>query len=243
MNENKPRKKPGRTPKPRGISEITPIKVHKALARIANAPPSNKRKALKQREAKFVEVFTSSAGTLTLTEAAIEAGYPKTTASRVGSDLTNPDKFPHVVAAIQRRQTELAFKYGTTFERHMKDLQYIRDKAIDAGAWAAAVQAEYRRGQALGTIYVDRKEIRHGTIDSMSKEEVQRKLDALRKLYQGSPEIVDVQITQSIEQEKKVDHTEEFLDEAGESLLSEDEEGDDEGEDLPGGVMGEPRNS
>jgi hypothetical protein len=93
----------------------------------------------------------------------------------------------------------------------------------------------------LGTIYVDRKEIRHGTIDSMSKEEVQRKLDALRKLYQGSPEIVDVQITQSIEQEKKVDHTEEFLDEAGKGLLSEDEEGDDEGEDHPGGIVGESR--
>jgi hypothetical protein len=39
----------------------------------------------------------------------------------------------------------------------------------------------------LGTIYVERKEIRHGTIDSMSKEEVQRKLDELKKLYGGPP--------------------------------------------------------
>jgi hypothetical protein len=69
----------------------------------------------------------------------------------------------------------------------MKDLQLIRDKALEAGAFAAAVQAEYRRGQALGTIYVERKEIRHGTIDSMSKEEVQRKLDELKKLYGGPP--------------------------------------------------------
>jgi hypothetical protein len=69
----------------------------------------------------------------------------------------------------------------------MRDLQIIRDKALDAGAFAAAVQAEYRRGQALGTIYVERKEIRHGTIDSMSKEEVQRKLDELKKLYGGPP--------------------------------------------------------
>jgi hypothetical protein len=69
----------------------------------------------------------------------------------------------------------------------MKDMQMIRDKAIESGAYAAAVQAEYRRGQALGTIYVERKEIRHGTIDSMSKEEVQRKLDELKKLYGGPP--------------------------------------------------------
>lgn len=190
-----------------------------------------------------MEIFTSAAGTLTLTEAALQAGYKPSVAAVRGSDLTNPDKFPHVVAAIQRRQAELNFKYGTTFERHMKDLQYIRDKAIEAGAWSAAVQAEYRRGQALGTIYIDRKEIRHGTIDSMSKEEVQRKLEALRKLYQGSPDIVDVQITQSIEQEKKVDHSEEFFNEAGESVLSEGEEGDDENEDNEGRVVGEPRNS
>jgi hypothetical protein len=101
--------------------------------------------------------------------------------------LTNPDINPHVVAAIQAYRADLASKYNTSYERHMRDLQIIRDKALDAGAFAAAVQAEYRRGQALGTIYVERKEIRHGTIDSMSKEEVQRKLDELKKLYGGPP--------------------------------------------------------
>jgi hypothetical protein len=72
----------------------------------------------------------------------------------------------------------------------MRDLQIIRDQALAAGAFGAAVQAEYRRGQALGSIYIDRKEIRHGTIDSMSKEEVMRKLEEIKKLY-GSP-LVDV---------------------------------------------------
>jgi hypothetical protein len=69
----------------------------------------------------------------------------------------------------------------------MRDLQRIRDAAMNAGAYGAAVQAEFRRGQALGTVYVERKEIRHGTIDSMSKEEVQRKLEELKKLYGGPP--------------------------------------------------------
>jgi hypothetical protein len=119
----------------------------------------------------------------------------------------------------------------------MQDLMTIRDKAMEAGAWSAAVQAEYRRGQALGTIYVDRKEIRHGTIDSMSKEEVQRKLEELRKIYQASPRVVDVEdvdVIQSIDNERNIDKpAEEVLDEAGNSLLSEDEEGDDEDEDHP----------
>ncbi|MFZ4101953.1 MAG: hypothetical protein ACOYKR_08355 [Sphingobacterium thalpophilum] len=89
------------------------------------------------------------------------------------------------MAAIQEYRAELASKYNTNYERHMRDLQIIRDKALESGAYAAAVQAEYRRGQALGTIYVERKEIRHGTIDSMSKEEVQRKLEELKRLYGG----------------------------------------------------------
>jgi hypothetical protein len=89
----------------------------------------------------------------------------------------------------------LAAKYGTTFERHMRDMQTIRDAALAAGAYGAAVQAEYRRGQALGTIYIDRKEIRHGTIDQMSKEEVEKKLEEIKRLYGGPPPqaILDVE--------------------------------------------------
>ena len=57
------------------------------------------------------------------------------------------------------------------------------------------MQAEYRRGQALGTIYVERKEIRHGTIDAMSKEEVQRKLEEIKQLYGGPPtRIIEMEI-------------------------------------------------
>ena len=240
MSETNEPKKRGR---PKKVSDLPKRRAARAQARIVTygAPLTGKRKPLKPREAKFVEIYAGADGTISLKEAALQAGYPEGSAANMGHLLTSPDKYPQVVAAIQRRQAELNAKHGTTFERHMKDLQFIRDKAIEAGAWAAAVQAEYRRGQALGTIYIDRKEIRHGSIDSMSKEEVQKKLEALRRLYQGSPEVVDVQITQSIEQNKKVDHSEEFMDEARASVLSEGEEGDDEGEDHEGGIVGEPR--
>jgi len=124
---------------------------------------------------------------VTLKEAAMRAGYKEGSASVMAWKLTNPKEYPHVVAAIQAYRAELASKYNTNYERHMRDLQIIRDKAIDAGAWAAAVNAEYRRGQALGTIYVERKEILHGTIDSMSKEDVQRKLTELKQLYGPAP--------------------------------------------------------
>lgn len=235
-----------RAPKSRGktlsISDVPKVRNPKAQARVLTAYiPAGKRKPLKPREAKFVEIWASADGKITAKEAAIQAGFPEKSAHNVGHLMTHPEKSPHVVEAIRRRQTELHMKYGTTFERHMKDLLYIRDKAIEAGAWAAAVQAEYRRGQALGNIYIDRKEIRHGTIDSMSKEEVQRKLEALRKIYQASPNVVDVEdakVIDSIEMEKKADHTEEFLDETGEQALSEDEDGDDEIPDNTVGVVG-----
>jgi hypothetical protein len=120
--------------------------------------------------------------------------------------LTNPAQYPHVVSAIQAYRAELNSKYGTNYDRHMRDLQLIRDKALEAGAYGAAVQAEYRRGQALGTIYVDRKEIRHGSIDSMSKEEVERKLAEIKKIYGASipAEIVEVKtmtVRESVERE------------------------------------------
>lgn len=172
----------------RDVWQTPPVIQQKSANRMATkVAPLSKQKTLNPKEWKFVQEYVSGDGRVTLKEAAIRAGYRPTSASVMAWKLTNPDINPHIVAAIQAYRAELASKYNTSYERHMKDLQMIRDKALEAGAYAAAVQAEYRRGQALGTIYVERKEIRHGTIDSMSKEEVQRKLDELKKLYGGPP--------------------------------------------------------
>jgi phage terminase small subunit len=181
-------------------------------ARITAPVKPHKPKVLTPQEWKFVEEFVSGDGHVTLKEAAIRAGYSEVWAKNRSRELTDPDKSPHIVAAIQERRRELGEKYATTFERHMRDLQVIRDQALAAGAYGAAVQAEYRRGQALGTIYIDRKEIRHGTIDSMSKEEVQRKLEEIKRLYGGNAgPIIDVtpkQIEEEPEEEEGPDGSE-----------------------------------
>jgi hypothetical protein len=169
--------------------------------RVTSPVKPHKPKVLTPQEWKFVEEFCAGDGHVTLKEAALRAGYSETWAKSRARELTDPEVSPHIVAAIQERRRELGEKYGTTFERHMRDLQVIRDQALAAGAYGAAVQAEYRRGQALGSIYIDRKEIRHGTIDSMSKEEVQRKLEEIKRLYGGGAgPIVDVTLKQ-IEEE------------------------------------------
>ena len=118
-----------------------------------------------------------------MSEAAERAGYTPKSAPVRASQMTNPHISPHVCAAIKRYRDELDSKFGVTYSRHIRDLQRIRDHALENGAYSAAVQAEYRRGQAQGDIYVSKSEIRHGSIDSMSKEEVQKALDELKKTY------------------------------------------------------------
>ena len=188
----------------RGISTPT-------LERLARPVKPHKNRELTTQEWKFVNEFVAGDGHVTLKEAVVRAGWPEKNAKRKAEDLTNPDINPHIVAAIQKARAEMAEKYGTTYERHMRDLQVIRDQALAAGAYGAAVQAEYRRGQALGTIYIDRKEIRHGTIDSMSKEEVMRKLEEIKKLYGNGSPIIDVtpqQVEESLEEPIQLEHDE-----------------------------------
>ena len=177
-------------------------------ARVTAPVKPHKPKVLTPQEWKFVEEFCAGDGHVTLKEAAIRAGYSEVWAKNRARELTDPEVCPHIVAAIQTRRRELGEKYGTTFERHMRDLQVIRDQALAAGAYGAAVQAEYRRGQALGSIYIDRKEIRHGTIDSMSKEEVTRKLEEIKRLYGGGTAgpIVDVTLKQIEEEPEDEDN-------------------------------------
>jgi len=191
------------------VWNVPPVMGDKARKRMNSevVPLRQQRRVLNAKEWKFVTELVSGDGRVTMKEAAMRAGYKEGSASVMAWKLTNPAINPHVVAAIQAYRAELNSKYNTSYERHMRDLQLIRDKALEAGAFAAAVQAEYRRGQALGTIYVDRKEIRHGTIDSMSKEEVQKKLDELRQLYGGPPPtaLIDAEsgkVIESVEREK-----------------------------------------
>lgn len=166
--------------------------------------PANR--PLTQQEWKFVQELVSSFGEITLKEAAIRAGYDPAKAKSRAVEMTDPRTSPHIVFAIQEMRQEMAEVYGTTYERHMRDLQRIRDAAMQAGAFGAAVQAEYRRGQALGTVYVDRKEIKFGQIDSMSKEDVMKELQRLKEVYGAPGSIIELkpeQVEQSIEREER----------------------------------------
>ena len=144
-------------------------------------PPITIRTPLTRKQELFVKELVSKDGQITMKEAAINAGWSAKEAHHVAKELSDPERYPNVVARIRAYRAELDAKYGVTYERHLRDLQTIRDAALQNGAYSAAVMAEYRRGQAHGDIYISKSEVRHGSIDSMSKEEVLRALEELRR--------------------------------------------------------------
>ncbi len=195
-------------------SKSVPAPVKKKVGR----PRSTKAQPLTRRQELFVKELVSKDGQITMREAAINAGYPASSAHTRAYELTNQHMSPHVVFAIQAYRQELDEKFGVTYQRHLRDLQTIRDMALTNGAYSAAVQAEYRRGQAQGDIYVSKSEIRHGSIDSMSKDEVMLALKEIKQTY--APITIDITPEGESNSQNR--------DKARGRLVADDEDGDSE---------------
>ena len=140
-------------------------------------------RALTKRQQAFVREWCSQDGQITKRDAAIAAGFAASSAHQRAYEMTNPDVCPHVCKAIRLFQADLDKKYAVNYGRHVKDLQRIRDEALENGAYSAAVQAEKSRGQTAG-LYVTKTEIRHGSIDQMDREQVMKALDELKAQYE-----------------------------------------------------------
>ena len=195
-------------------AKSVPAPVKKKVGR----PRSTKAQPLTRRQELFVKELVSKDGQITMREAAINAGYPASSAHTRAYELTNQHMSPHVVFAIQAYRQELDEKFGVTYQRHLRDLQTIRDMALTNGAYSAAVQAEYRRGQAQGDIYVSKSEIRHGSIDSMSKDEVMLALKEIKQTY--APITIDITPEGESNSQNR--------DKARGRLVADDEDGDSE---------------
>ena len=143
---------------------------------------------LTRRQEKFVKELVANDGLITLREAAIRAGYPPGSAHSRAWELCSLDHCPHVVREIERYREELDSQYAVTYKRHVRDMKRLRDAALDGGAFSAAVQAEKNRGLAEG-LYVSKSEGRTGSLDAMTREEVEAELERLRQTY---PETIDI---------------------------------------------------
>jgi len=130
---------------------------------------------LTEKQRIFVEIYTANEGRLTPTECARQSGYKRERAATTASELLNVNKYPKVVSAVMKRRNEIADTHRVEMNKHVQELARLRDKALNEKSYSAAVNAERLRGQAAG-LYIDRKEIRTGSIDDMSREEVLKKL-------------------------------------------------------------------
>ena len=130
----------------------------------------------KQRE--FVKKYSENDGRLTPTECARQAGYNEDSANVRASELLNGKRFPKVVEAIIKRRAEIEKTHEVKLNKHVQELARLREKSLSEKSYSAAVNAERLRGQAAG-LYVERKEIRTGSIDSMSRDDVLKQLKEL----------------------------------------------------------------
>ena len=126
----------------------------------------------------FVQIYTENEGRLTPTECARQAGYAEDRANTTASELLNGKRFPKVVEAVLARRAEIQKTHEVKLDKHVQELARLREKSLAEKSYSAAVNAERLRGQAAG-LYIDRKEIRTGYIDSMSRDDV---LKALKEL-------------------------------------------------------------
>ena len=126
----------------------------------------------------FVEIYVKEEGRLTPTECARQAGYKPERAPTTASELLNVKKYPRVVAAVRKKRNELHETHKVEMNKHVVELARLRDRALADKSHSAAINAERLRGQAAG-LYVERKEIRTGSIDDMSRDDVLKQLKEL----------------------------------------------------------------
>jgi phage terminase small subunit len=173
------------------------------------------------------------------TKCAHLAGYenPGVSATRL---LSNPE-YAHVQEKIRQLKAVQRTKNEITYEGIAKKLGEIRDVALADGSYGPAVTAEIARAKLAG-LMVDRKELKIHKIDSMSRDQLELRLQQLVQENQ----IVLGQATEIVEDEDEeledleVSQDQKDLEESlGEEILeealedSEDEDSHFEEDDLP----------
>ena len=170
------------------------------------APEKYKRRRLTKKQQKFVQLYVHN--DLTNTECAHRAGYSHPAQS--ASMLLNDSRFLHIQETIKDLQEGYQKKYEITFEKVARDLQMIRDAAVEDGKFSAAVQAELGRAKLAG-LMVEKKEIKHGRIDQMDRDEVEARLRKLIESNQLAPQLEDRvfenhELEGSVEPHSDIDH-------------------------------------
>ncbi|RPG49498.1 MAG: hypothetical protein CBC64_005780 [Gammaproteobacteria bacterium TMED104] len=132
----------------------------------------NLDKKLNRRQRIFIWTAVNNPR-LSLIESAAKAGYkdPRQAANKLMSNPLIRSEYNYLMNEVKK-------KYELNYDRAVQDLYDIRDKALEAGSFNAAISAQNSLLR-VGGLIVDRKEVMFGKIDQMSREEVENRLESL----------------------------------------------------------------
>ena len=195
-------------------------------------PERHKEKPFTKKQQAFIQHYVYH--DLTNTEAAHRAGYSNP--RQIAYVLLHDPRYMNLQMKIRELQEAQQKKYEITFEKVARDLQMIRDAAVEDGSYGAAVTAELGRAKLAG-LMVEKKEIKHGRIDQMDRSEVEARLNALLDKNQLMPglraavvddSVMDVEDAQFEEQEDEEPEAEPLDGEAAEDSDEDDYDSDEE---------------
>ena len=124
---------------------------------------------LTPQQQKFLDNYVH--GDMTQTAAARKAGYAHPNVRAV--QLLNN---PVVRERMEEMRAELQAQYGVTIAKSIRDLQIIRDRALQDGNYSAAIKAEETRLKASG-VMVDQKHVTVHNVDTMDREKIIEQLN------------------------------------------------------------------
>ena len=95
----------------------------------------------------------------------------------------NPRLSPLVAKFVGELKEERLKKFEVTYEKHIAELDRIKNLALKKGSFSSAVNAETNRGKAAG-LYIDRKIIKHGKLEELTEEQLEAKMKQILTDYE-----------------------------------------------------------
>jgi phage terminase small subunit len=182
-------------------------------------PERHKEKPFTKKQQAFIQHYVYH--DLTNTEAAHRAGYSNP--RQIAYVLLHDPRYMNLQMKIRELQEAQQKKYEITFEKVARDLQMIRDRAVEDGSYGAAVTAELGRAKLAG-LMVEKKEIKHGRIDQMDRSEVEARLNALLDKNQLVPGLRAAVVDDSVMDVEDAEFEEQEDEEPAAGLLDDDDD-------------------
>ena len=128
---------------------------------------------LSSMEKKFCEGIASGKGKK---QAAVEAGYSETSAHVQAARNLKKDK---IIQYIDRLRADTRRLTSESVSKEVERLDKVYVDACDKKQYTAAVNAIRLKAQLLGFL-VEKKEVQHSTLDTMSDDDLAKYLDQIK---------------------------------------------------------------